>query len=266
MVDMKKLKIVGVALLGAVGCAFGQQDSVQLNEVYNQAFVPGEKLTYLMHYGFFDAGEAVLEVKPSSKTYFDRNTWHMVGNGYSTGAFDWFFKVRDTYETYMDAESMVPWEFIRNVDEGGYTINQRYMFDHFNKRVTTDKKDTIAVKPNVQDMISSFYYARTLNYDTAKAGDIYTIDAIVDGEYFPLKIKYIGKEAISLRNGKYQCIKFRPVLQKGRIFKEEEDLNVWITDDKNRIPVMAQAKIMVGSIKMELTGYSGLVHPIARLR
>jgi hypothetical protein len=88
----------------------------------------------------------------------------------------------------------------------------------------------------------------------------------VDGEYYPLQIKYIGKEAITLRNGKFQCIKFRPVLQKGRIFKDEEDLNVWITDDKNRIPVMAQAKVLVGSIKMELTNYSGLTHPISRLR
>lgn len=261
---MKKITST-FAALSLVVLSFAQNEET-LNTVYNQAFVPGEKLTYLMHYGFFDAGEAVLEVLPSVKTYQDRTTWHMVGRGYSTGAFDWFFKVRDTYESYMDAEAMVPWEFIRNVDEGGYTIHQRYLFDQYKGQVITEKQDTLKVRPNVQDMISSFYYARTLNFDTAKVGDLYTIPAIVDGEFFPLQIKYVGKEAISLRNGKYKCIKFRPVLQKGRIFKSEEDLNVWITDDKNRIPVMAQAKILVGSIKMELSGYSGLAHPIARLR
>lgn len=259
---MKQL-IILLAALPLLG--FGQNDSIA-QPVYNQAFAPGEKLTYLMHYGFFDAGEAVLEVKPSANTYHERSTWHMVGKGYSIGAFDWFFKVRDTYRSYIDAETMVPYEFIRDVDEGGYKINQHYTFKQNEGIVYTEKKDTIKTRPNIQDMISSFYYARTLNFDTAKVDDIYTIHAIVDGEYFPLQIKYVGREAISLRKGKYKCIKFRPVLQKGRIFKSEEDLNVWITDDKNRIPVMAQAKILVGSIKMELTGYSGLAHPIARLR
>lgn len=262
---MKRLFLV-FSFLATAFAGATQTDSLNLDPVYNQAFLPGEKLTYLLHYGFFDAGNAVLEVKPSSKTFEGRNTWHVVGTGKSIGAFDWFFKVRDRYESYIDAEAIIPYEFIRDVNEGGYKINQHYRLDQFNQKVYTDKKDTILVKPNIQDMLSSFYYARTLNFDTAQSGDIYTIPAIVDGEYFALQIKYVGREAISLRNGKYQCIKFRPVLQKGRIFEEEEDLNVWITDDKNRIPVMAQAKILVGSIKMELTGYSGLAHPIARLR
>jgi hypothetical protein len=257
------LLIISAVMFSVLGVA---QDSTKLNKVHNQAFMPGEKLTYLMHYGFLDAGEAVLEILPSDKTYQNRSTWHVVGTGYTTGAFNWFFKVRDKYESYIDAEAMVPWEFIRAVDEGGYTINQKYLFDQFQGKVITDEHDTISVRPNIQDMLSSFYYARTLNYDNAKRGDLFTIHAIVDGEYYPLQIKYIGKEAITLRNGKFQCIKFRPVLQKGRIFKDEEDLNVWITDDKNRIPVMAQAKVLVGSIKMELTNYSGLTHPISRLR
>jgi hypothetical protein len=56
-----------------------------------------------------------------------------------------------------------------------------------------------------------------------------------------------------------------PVVQEGRIFEEEEDMIVWITDDKNKIPVLAQAKVLVGSIKMELVEYQNLSNPIAKI-
>jgi hypothetical protein len=116
----------------------------------------------------------------------------------------------------------------------------------------------------VQDMLSAFYYARTIDFSRAKPGDIYTIETFLDDELWPLRMKYIGKETIKLRNGKYRCLKFQPVVQEGRIFASNNDLNVWVTDDGNRIPVLVQAKVLVGSIKMQLTGYEGLAHPIAR--
>ena len=112
-------------------------------------------------------------------------------------------------------------------------------------------------------MLSAFYYARCIDYSIAKEGDVFTINGFVDKEVFPIKIRYVGKETIDSDIGKVRCLKFRPILQKGRIFKREEDLNVWITDDKNHIPVRAQAKILVGSIKMDLESYAGLANPLA---
>jgi hypothetical protein len=114
-------------------------------------------------------------------------------------------------------------------------------------------------------MMSAFYYARNLDITNAKKGDIFKITCVVDDEIFPLKIKYMGKETIETDAGTFYAIKFAPVIQKGRIFKKEEDLSVWISDDKNHIPLMASAKIMVGSIKMELKKYSGLANPVARV-
>jgi hypothetical protein len=237
----------------------------ELRKQKNEAFKKGEVLKFRLHYGFMDAGEAVLEVKNEDREIGGRKVFHMVGVGYSKGSFDWFYKVRDRYETYVDQEALLPWIFIRRVNEGGYVINQDYIFNHYKDKVDVGEGKVFDTPDNVQDMLSAFYFTRSLDFSNAKAGDIYTIPAFVDKEVFPMKIKYIGKETIKTDLGKIRCIKFRPVVQKGRIFKKEEDLNVWITDDKNHIPVRAQAEILVGSIKMDLIDYSGLANPISKV-
>ena len=230
----------------------------QFRKLNNTAFDKGEKLTYRVHYGIVDAGIAEIEVRDEDKTVAGRKVFHCVGNGYSKGAFDWFFKVRDRYETYIDHDGIVPMMFIRRVDEGGYKISQNYIYNHMNNVVNADGKN-FNVAAHMQDMLSSFYYARTIDYSTAKVNEIYTIPAFVDNEIFNLKIKYVGKETINTEFGKIKCIKFRPILQKGRIFKHEEDLNVWISDDENHIPIRAQAEILVGAIKMDLQSYKGTI-------
>ena len=115
----------------------------------------------------------------------------------------------------------------------------------------------------VQDMISAFYYARTLNYDNAKVGDVYGVNIFLDDELYPTKIKYKGKEIVKTRRGKVRCHKFAPVVQEGRIFKTEDDLTIWITDDENKIPIVAKAKIQVGSLKMHLVKFENLKNPLA---
>jgi len=236
-----------------------------LPELYHSAFKPGEKLTYLVHYGLIDAGEAVLELKETNYTFGGRKAVHAVGTGVSLGAFDMFFKVRDRYETYIDEKGVFPWYFSRRVNEGGYKINQDYSFDHNTGKVSTEKNKTHNVPTGVQDMISAFYYARTMDYSNAKKGDVFEISTFLDDEIYVLKIKYLGKETIKIRDGKYKCIKFVPVVQKGRIWQDEEDLNVWISDDENKIPILAKTKILVGSIKMELSDYKGLSHQISKI-
>ena len=231
----------------------------------HDAFKRGEVLNYRMHYGFIEAGTVNLEVKEETREVAGRKTIHCVGIGITNGVCDLFFKVRDHYETYIDEEAMAPWIFIRRVDEGGYHINQDYIFNHYKKKVDTGNNNVYDIPEYCQDMMSAFYYARCLDYDNAKEGDIYTINGFVDKEVFPVKIRFTGRETIDTDIGKIRCIKFRPILQKGRIFKKEEDLNVWITDDKNHIPVRAQAKLLIGSVRMDLMSYSNLANPLAKV-
>lgn len=233
--------------------------------VYNSAFKTGEYLRFRLAYGLVDAGEAELTVHTSPKKFQGREAYHIVGKGRTLGAFNWFYKVDDTYETYFDKKGSFPWEFVRDIKEGSYTKFQNYKFHQDRAAVSTNKGDTFGILAFAQDMLSSFYFARTLDFTGIEEGDIFTIPTFVDEENYPLKIKFIGRETLKSRTGKYRCLKFVPVLQEGRVFKDEEDMIVWITDDANKIPVLAKAKIMVGSIKMELAEYKNLRNPLAKV-
>jgi len=242
-----------------------EANSDPLPVVVNTAFKEGEVLTYRLHYGFINAGAAVLEVKPDLIDVNGRKVYHIVGTGYTTGTADWFFKVRDRYETYMDKNAMLPWLFVRRVDEGGYKFSQDYSFNHYTKKVDVGNNQKFDIPNGIQDMVSAFYSARTLDLSNAKEGDIFSLNCFLDKEIWPLRIRYVGKETISTDIGKYRCLKFRPIVQKGRVFKKEEDLNVWISDDKNHIVMRAKADILVGSIKMDITSAKNLLNASSKI-
>lgn len=229
------------------------------------AFKEGEVLTYRLHYGIVDAGVAILEVKPSIMEISGRKVYHVVGNGYSKGTFDWFFKVRDRYETFIDKDAMVPWMFVRRVDEGGVKFSQDYVFNHYTKKVDVGAGEKYDVPVGIQDMLSAFYAARNLDFSAAKEGEIFALNSFIDKELWPVKMRFIGKETIKCEIGTYKCLKFAPIVQKGRVFKSEEDLTVWITDDKNHIPLRAQAKILIGSVKMDITSANNLANETSKV-
>lgn len=254
--DMKKL-IVTVFTIFIFGSSISSSQDT-LRKVKNQAFKTSEVLEYRVHYGFLSAGEAKLEVMPELKPMGNRTCYHVVGTGKSVGAFDWFFKVRDNYESYIDTQSLAPWLFIRNVNEGGYKINQQVVFNQYQKTAASQKK-TITVPENVQDLVSAFYYARTLDYSKAKEGDTFSFQAYLDDEAFPMSLKFVGRETIKTGLGKFKCLKFHPQLLEGRVFKDKDDMTIWVTDDVNKVVIRAEAEILVGSIKMDLKKYSGLM-------
>jgi hypothetical protein len=239
------------------------ESSTTFENANNTAFKPGEKLTYRLSYGPLDAGEAVLTVHKTSKKVRGREMWKVRGVGRTISAFEWFYKVNDIYESYMDRQAMIPWMFVRRVNEGGYIINQDYTFYQHKKVVDNGKGKKFGVPAKVQDMLSAFYYARTLDYSNAKVGDVFGVNIFLDDELYPAKIRYKGKEIVKTRNGKIRCHKFAPVVQEGRIFESEDDLTVWITDDENKIPIVAKAKIKVGSLKMHLTKFENLANSMA---
>jgi hypothetical protein len=250
--------------------AFGNRESkaikaekaAKYRTVKHNAFKAGERLTYRMHYGIIDAGEAVLEVKTTDKKVKGRNLLHVVGTGRTLGAFNWVFKVRDRYESYIDAEGVFPWMFIRRVNEGGFKINQDYIFKQDNQKVKTQDKKEYDVPLGIQDMLSSFYYARTLDYKNAKINQEFSMDMFIDNEVFPFKIKYLGTETIKTRKGKFDCVKLRPLMMKGRVWEDEESMTIWVTNDNNKVPILLETKISVGAVKATLTNWEGLMSPI----
>lgn len=237
-------------------------DTVSYPEINNTAFQIGEKLRYRVTYGFVDAGEANLEVKSTSRKGAGRDLYHVVAEGKTLGGFNAFYKVEDTYESYIDQKSIMPWLFKRDVNEGGYEINQRYSFNQDKNKVNNGTAD-FDITMGMQDMISSFYRARTLDFSNLTIGKTFSFKCFMDDEIYNLKIKYVGDEEIRIRKGKFKCHKFVPVVQTGRYFKTEEDVQFWVTADANKIPVLVKAKIPVGVVKLHLVEWSGLKNTLS---
>ncbi|HPS46691.1 MAG TPA: DUF3108 domain-containing protein [Bacteroidales bacterium] len=246
--------------------------SQTLRTVENNAFKRGETIRYKAYYdailtGKVNAGEAELVVKDENTKIANRNTFHVVGLGLTKGAFNIFFKVVDRYETYIDEESMIPWLFIRRVNEGGYKISQDVTFNQYKNTATTlNNKNSVSttspVIANIQDIISAFYYARTLDFTDAKEGQTYDVPFFLDDSVYTSKIVYQGKEVLTIGLGKFTCLKFKPMVATGNVFSDPYPMVFWITDDKNHLPVLVESKILVGSVKLELIKYSGLANPL----
>lgn len=229
------------------------------------AFKTGEWLKFRMHYGFLNASYATLQVH--SATIKNKEVYHVVGHGETTGIASWFFKVDDTYESYFDKTDGKPYRFVRKINEGGYTKDVEINFDYKAAKAEFDdkknkKKLNFTLQDSIQDLISAFYFLRN-NYTTEdfEKGKSITLKMLYDDDgVFNFKLKYLGKEVLSTKYGKVECLKFRPYVQSGRVFKEQESLSLWVSNDDNKIPIRIKADLAVGSIKADLDGYNGLKH------
>jgi hypothetical protein len=228
----------------------------------NYAFRAGERIEYSVGYSvigiYLPAGTAWFT---TAKTDTD-NVFHFVGEGSTNKRYDWIFKVRDRYESYYDAKKMQPLKSVRNVSEGKYKKYEETVFDHKNN-TATNKKGTFKVPPGIQDVISMVYQTRNADFSKYKPGDKITFNMFFGSDIYNMYIKYVGKETVKTKYGNIKTIKLMPLLLKGSVFKGGEDMTVWVTDDNNHIPVKIESKLSVGSIKVNLSNYQNLQHPIA---
>jgi hypothetical protein len=245
--------------------------SQQLRKIENTAFQKGEKITYRVFYdsyltGNVNAGTATLEIKPESEIIGGRKAMNVVGLGKTRGAFNFFFRVVNRYETYIDEEAILPLLFIRRIHEGGYKKSQDVMFNQ-RENLAISNTATVKVSENIQDLISAFYYMRTFDFTHAKLGDVYDVSFFLDDTVHVSRVMFDGREVVTTRSGTFKTLRFKPQVLTGDVFSQPYPMTLWISDDKNKIPVLAQSGILVGSVKMELVEYKGLKNPLtSRIR
>ena len=208
-----------------------------------------------------------IHLKANEAVINNKSVFHVVGKGKTTGMIRWFFKVKDRYESYFDKKTIVPYKFVRNIDEGGHTKNIEIEFDQDKNKayvhnIKHNRKAVFDTKPNIQDMVSTYYYLRNnINISTLKIGDEIKVDMFFDEENYGFKLKYLGEETIKTDFGKVESLKFRPYVMAGRVFKEEESLTLWVSKDKNKVPLRIKADLAVGSLRADLEAFKGLKHP-----
>jgi hypothetical protein len=225
-------------------------------KVNNQAFREGEKLTFDVKYGFVHAGVATMSI-PQTKRISGRDAYHIIFEVSSVPSFDWIFKVRDRYETYVDVQGIFPWRFEQHVREGKYSRDFSAFFDHRKGKAKTSEGE-YSIPRYVNDIMSAFYYARTIDYTKMKPGDKVKLYNFYKDKVYDLDVRYLGKERIKVSAGTFDCIMVEPLVQEGGLFKSEGNIIIWLTNDDIKMPVKVKTKIVIGSIDAELTAYEGL--------
>lgn len=240
----------------------------------NTTFKNNEVLYYDVQYncGPVWANAGIVSFRTQYKNYLGKPAYLLTVYGTSLKSYDWMFKVRDLFQAYVDTTTLSPYYFEKRTYEGGMWSHDSYSYDHSHHRVFTTvenknmslRKDTLYYNICTYDIVSAVYYARNIDFTKYKVGDKIPISVIIDNKIYNLYVRYLGKETLTLRNGQiYKCLKFSAKLVEGTIFKGGEDLTGWISDDADRIAVMVQAKILIGSVKAVFNRAENLRYPLS---
>ena len=268
----KQISIKFIALL-AIGVFLGPKGVLAQCGEINTTFKAGEKVRYNAYYNWhfiwMNAGEVWFTVDKAD--YQSNPAYKLSAIGTTFKGYDAFYKVRDTFVSYVDTAWVRPMHFQRKTNEGSYSTYETYNFDYSRKTISSsvskDKEPyvhaTLPLKECTLDLLSMVYRARNIDFSKFRVNEKIPIRMVVDGAIYDLYIRYLGKEQVTTRDQRtYKCLKFSPLLMAGTIFEEGEDMTVWVTDDRNRIPIVVEAKILIGSVKAMFVNAENTRYPI----
>lgn len=237
-------------------------DTLLLHKLVNRAFKNGERLKYKVYYTasllYVPAGEVQFDA--NIENYNSKTCWHFKGSGNTYKSYDWFFKVKDLYESYVDTQTMLPIKFLRDVHEGGYKLYHNVTFMQ-EKKLAVSTKGVYKVPAGIQDIMSAVFSIRNVDCKNLEVGQKIPFNVFIDDEIWPIYIKYVGKEKIKTKVGKVNCLKFIPFLIKGSLFKGGEGMKIWITDDANKLPIRIESEVSVGYVRADLIEMNNIRNP-----
>ncbi len=259
---MKTIYLCLFFLVGLIVKTFAIEDTLQLNKLQNRAFKSGEHLQYKVYYTasilYVPAGEVTFDA--TLEKYNEKICWHFKGAGKTYKTYDWFFKVKDLYESYVDTMNMLPIKFLRDVHEGGYKLYHNVTFKQ-EQHLAISTKGVYKVPEGIQDIMSAVFSIRNIDCSNLKIGQKVPFKIFIDDEIWPVYVKYAGKEKVKTKVGTVNCIKFIPYLIQGALFKGGEGMRIWISDDANRIPIRVESEVSVGYVRADLCDMQNLRNP-----
>ncbi len=240
--------------------AAGADSGFVFRKVENRAFGVGERLVFDVNYGLITAGEAIMHI-PAYDSIAGRQCFRVEFAVNSLPSFSWIYKVEDRYLTFIDVETIAPWRFEQHIREGSYRRDFVAEFDQTRNTATT--ADSVFQVPEyVHDIMSAFYFARTIDYSGFQVGEGVTLSNFYKDKSHELFVRYLGKQELEVAAGTFRTLVVEPLVREGGLFKSEGRLVVWLTDDERRMPVRVNTKVIIGSIDSELREYSGLIGPV----
>ncbi len=257
---MKTRALYGIIVALSALAAATERD--EFRYVPNEAFGLGERLEYRVGYKFITAGRAYFQIAPEPIYRNGRPCYDIWFEVRSLESLDWLYRVRDRYRTVLDIGGIFPWEFEQHIREGNFRRDFQARFDQRTGQAITSE-GTFPVPPYVHDIVSAFYYVRTLDLRSYQKGSIIQLQNFFDRQIYDLGVRILGRQTIEVEAGTFRCIVIEPLIKEGGLFKSEGRILIWLSDDDRKIPIKVSTKIPIGTIDAELTGYSGLRGPLS---
>ncbi len=227
----------------------------------NEAFGFGERLDYKVKYGFIVAGEGYLHILQRPVYRNNRKCYDVRFQVNSLKSLEWIYRVRDWYSTVLDVDGIFPWEFEQHIREGNYKRDFKAVFDQERNLAFAEGK-TYKVPPYVHDIVSAFYYVRTLPLGSMPKDTVFYLYNFFKDSTYRLGVKILGKQTVEVEAGKFRCVVVEPLVVEGGLFKSEGSIYIWLTDDDRKIPVKVATKILIGFVSADLVSYRGLRGPL----
>ncbi|MBP1691628.1 MAG: hypothetical protein H6Q32_980 [Bacteroidetes bacterium] len=236
------------------------QRASALRTIRNEAYGVGERLVFDVNYGFITAGEAVMAISRFD-SIAGRKCFRVDFTVNSLPSFSWIYKVEDRYVTFIDVEAIAPWRFEQHIREGSYSRDFIADFDH-RKLIAKTTEGEHPIPKYVHDILSAFYFARTVDYSGMKTGDTLLLHNFYKDKSYELVVKVLGRQELEVAAGTFRTIVVEPLVKEGGLFKSEGRIVIWLTDDERKLPIRVNTKVIIGSIDTELREYSGLAGPL----
>lgn len=227
----------------------------------NEAFGFGERLDYKVGYKFITAGTGYLQIGQKPIIRNGREAYNVQFEVKSLESLDFLYRVRDAFTSVIDVAGIFPYEFNQKIREGNYKRDSKALFDQVNRKATVGEK-TYETPEYVHDIISAFYYVRTMDLSSMKKGHIINLKNFFKDTTYTLGVKIHGKAICEVDAGKFNCILVEPLVTQGGLFQSEGSIYIWLTDDERKMPVKVATKIPIGFVEAKLTSYKGLRGPL----
>lgn len=234
----------------------------------NTAFKSGETLEYT---GFYQLGMiwikgGSVKLNIADGVYKGKKVYKVFGTGTSAKSFDWIFRLRDTIECYMDKKTLKPYFYSKKEHEKNRHSHHTTEFDYSKKKIYYTKKkvnyikqDTLDFKGCMTDMVSIAYQSRNIDFESYGQGAKIPINITINGKIYNVYIRYLGHDIIQTRKDqKYECFKIAPNMPGGDMFIGGETMVIWLSKDKNKVPVMIESKVVIGKVKGILKSHENL--------
>lgn len=212
---------------------------------FSVPFAVGERLVYTARFGPITVGEGTMEVLEIQDVR-GIEAWHtrfQLRGGLA------FYRADFNLESWFDVNRFNSLRFVNESESGGKTREKRYEIFPDRQMYQENQLPESTSVADPLDEGALLYFVRTMDLEVGKT---YTLNRYFRPDRNPVIVKVLRREKVSVPAGTFNTIVIQPIIKARGIFSEGGEALVYLSDDKDRIPVQLRVRLSVGSIILYL--------------